>query len=138
MPLDVLQTPARWQASGAAQTTGAPAQAPALQASAVVQGLPSSQGSPLAFGSSPQVPVSASQTEFMQGVEGTQTTGLAPVQVPLTQLSVWVQRFASLQVVPSGAKGSEHCPVVLSQVPATWQASSAEQTTGSSPVQLPA
>lgn len=37
--------------------------------------------------------------------------------------------FPSLQAVPSVATGFEQMPVVLSQVPATWQASLAAHTT---------
>ena len=44
----------------------------------------------------------------------------------------------SLQVVPSAAGGLLHWPVVGSQVPATWQASSAVQTTDAPAVQTPA
>src|SRR5579883_258743 len=55
--------------------------------------------------------------------------GLPPVQVPFWQVSVWVQALPSLQVVPLAAAGLEHWPVVGSQVPATWQGSSALHTT---------
>jgi hypothetical protein len=47
-----------------------------------------------------------------------QTTGLVPVHVPALQVSVWVQAFPSLQVLPSGLTGFEQMPVVESQVPA--------------------
>jgi hypothetical protein len=42
-----------------------------------------------------------------------------------------------LQLVPSGAAGSLHSPVAGSQVPATWQASSAVHTTGFAPTHVP-
>ena len=48
------------------------------------------------------------------------TTGLLPVQVPFWQLSVWVQAFPSLQVVPFAAAGFEQMPVAGLHVPATW------------------
>ena len=41
------------------------------------------------------------------------------------------------QVDPSGAYGSEHTPVRVLQVPATWQESCATQTTGFAPRQIP-
>src|SRR3989441_7020734 len=43
----------------------------------------------------------------------------------------------SLQLVPSGAFGFEHVPVAVLQVPATWHWSSAVQTTGLEPAQVP-
>src|SRR5947208_4312522 len=66
-----------------------------------------------------------------------QTTGFEPVEVPLWQVSVWVQALPSLQAVPLLAFGLEHCPEVGSQVPASWHWSSALQTTGLEPVQVP-
>ena len=48
------------------------------------------------------------------------TTGLPPVQTPDWQVSVCVHALPSLHDVPFGALGFEHCPVVVSQVPATW------------------
>jgi len=48
-----------------------------------------------------------------------------------------VQALPSLQVVPFGAAGLEHWPVLELQVPATWHWSDAAQTTGLLPVQVP-
>src|SRR5438309_31212 len=62
----------------------------------------------------------------------------APVQVPATQLSDWVQALLSLQAMPSVAGGFEQVPVDASQVPATWHWSLAVQTTGFAPTQAPA
>jgi hypothetical protein len=45
------------------------------------------------------------------------TTGLAPAQPPLWQVSVWVQAFPSSQAVPFAFAGFEHCPVDVLQVP---------------------
>jgi hypothetical protein len=67
-----------------------------------------------------------------------QTTGFAPVQVPDWQVSVCVQAFPSLQVVPLVAAGFEHAPVEVLHVPAVWHWSLAVQTTGLLPVQVPA
>ena len=64
-------------------------------------------------------------------------TAFVPVQVPAWQLSVFVQALLSLQAVPSTLFGFEHRPVEVSQVPAVWHWSSAVQTTGLLPVQLP-
>ena len=48
------------------------------------------------------------------------TTGLLAVQLPDWQVSVRVQAFPSLQVVPFGASGFEQAPVEVSHTPATW------------------
>ena len=57
-----------------------------------------------------------------------------PVQIPVRQVSVCVQAFPSLHAVPSGAAGFEQIPVVVLQVPATWQASLGAHTTVSGPI----
>ena len=62
-----------------------------------------------------------------------QPTGLEPAQTPVRQSSFCVQAFPSLHAVPSGAAGFEQIPVVVLQVPATWQASLAVHTTVSGP-----
>ena len=51
----------------------------------------------------------------------------APTQMPAWQASVCVQALPSSQVLPSALTGLSHMPVVGSQVPASWQASSAVQ-----------
>jgi hypothetical protein len=51
--------------------------------------------------------------------------------------SICVQGLLSSQLVPSGAAGFEHMPVVASQVPGLWQESVAAQVTGL-PTQEPA
>jgi hypothetical protein len=48
------------------------------------------------------------------------TTRLLPVQVPLWQVSVWVQALPSLHSVPFPLFGFEHIPVLGLQVPAVW------------------
>jgi hypothetical protein len=63
---------------------------------------------------------------------------LLPVHTPALQASVWVHLLPSLQPVPSGALGLEQAPVVLSQVPATWQASLGEHATAPEPTHFPA
>src|SRR5438046_287852 len=64
-------------------------------------------------------------------------TGLEPVQVPFSQVSVWVQALPSLQVVPLGAAGLEQLPVDVLHVPATWHWSEAGQILGLEPVHAP-
>ena len=66
-----------------------------------------------------------------------QVTGLPPLHTPAIQVSVCVHGLLSLQVVPLGAVGFEHMPVVVSQVPTTWHASMAVQVTGLPPVHTP-
>ena len=51
--------------------------------------------------------------------EAAQTTA-APPHMPSVHWSLVVQGSPSLQAVPSGAAGLEHCPVEGSHVPATW------------------
>jgi hypothetical protein len=64
---------------------------------------------------------------------------LVGVQAPLTHADVAAHRFAlPTHAVPSGATGLEHCPVVASQAPATWQLSLARQVTALDPVHAPA
>src|SRR5439155_1562395 len=138
-PVAVLQVPATWHWSEAVQTTGlVPVQVPLWQVSVCVQGLTSEERvAGLGFGLE-QWPVAVSQgAATWHWSEAVQTTGLEPVQVPLWQVSVWVQALPSLHAVPLLAFGLEHWPVVVSQVPATWHWSEAVQTTGLLPVQTP-
>ena len=64
-------------------------------------------------------------------------TGLAPVQAPAWQVSVWVQALPSEQALPLGLAGFEQAPVLGSQVPAAWHWSEARHTTALAPVQAP-
>src|SRR5437870_5797422 len=138
-PVAVLQVPATWHWSEAVQTTGlAPVQVPLWQVSVWVQALPSLQAVPLlAFGLE-HWPVAELQV-LGRGSwrEGVQTTGVAAVQVPVWEVSVWVQALPSLQAVPLLAFGLEHWPVAVLQVPATWHWSEAVHTPGLAPVQVP-
>src|SRR4051794_10218728 len=105
-----------WHESDAAQTTGVPAHAPALQASACVHAYPSSQGVPFAADGSEHAPVCGSQVPTMwHESDAVHTTGVAPTQEPAWQLSVCVQALPSSQGVPFAADGSEHAPVSRSQ-----------------------
>src|SRR5437879_8131894 len=64
--------------------------------------------------------------------------GFAPTQAPSWQESICVQASPSEQALPSAWFGLEHVPLAGSQIPATWHWSSAVQTTGFAPMQLPA
>src|SRR5436189_17348 len=107
---------------------------------------PSSQSSGVPFTHSPVVgsqvsapsqasPLSQSRRRWSQMC--CSTSQLSVVQVPRWQVSVWVQALPSLHAVPLLAFGLEHWPVAVLQVPATWHWSSAVQTTGFEPVQVP-
>jgi hypothetical protein len=86
----------------AVQTTGFdPVQTPAWQVSVRVQALPSLHGLPSAFAGSPHLPVAVSQVPTLWHWSlAVHTTRLLPVQVPATQVSVWVQALPSLHAVP--------------------------------------
>jgi hypothetical protein len=132
MPVDVSQVPATWHWSRAEQVTGLdPVHVPLWQESVWVQALPSLQAVPLVALGFEHMPVDVSQVPATwHWSRAVHVTGLAPVHVPLTHVSVWVQALPSLQEVPSFAFGFEHTPVDVSQVPATWQESDAVHTTG--------
>jgi len=86
-----------------------------------------------------QAPVAGSQTPTSwQPSLAMQGFCAPPTQAPARQLSALVQAFPSSQGEPSGLIGSEQTPVFASQAPTSWQPSSAAQTTGDAPVQVPA
>jgi len=115
-----------------------PVHTPLWQLSPVVQPLPSLHAVPLGFGGFEHTPVAGSQApSSWHWSEIVQTTGLLPMQTPLSQASLCVQASPSLQAVPLGAAGLEHSPVDGSQVPATWHWSEAVQTTGFEPTHIP-
>src|SRR5437867_3086390 len=115
-----------------------PVQIPDWQVSVCVQALPSLQDVPSAAFGFEQVPVAGLQVPATWHWSlALQTTGLEPVQMPDTHVSVWVQALPSLQVVPSVAFGFEHVPVAGSQVPPTWHWSLAVQMRELEPVQIP-
>jgi len=112
-----------------------------------VQRLPSSQAAPSATGSDgEQAPLGTSQVRCWwhwssawqpSSEEQAQVLTVA-VQRPARQASPAVQERPSSQAAPSVAGGSEHSPVVGSQVPAARQVALGTQVTGSPPVQRPA
>jgi hypothetical protein len=93
-------------------------QTPPLQASFVVQVLPSSHAVPLAFGGLEQRPVDDEHvpTRWQLSI-AVQTTSGFTVQTPDRQVSLCVQRFPWPHQVPSGLIGFEHEPVDGSQSP---------------------
>jgi hypothetical protein len=66
-----------------------------------------------------------------------QVTAPPATQVPDAHISSMSQRLPSLQAVPLGAAGFEHCPVVALHVPATWHWSDAAHVTVPPAVQTP-
>jgi hypothetical protein len=110
---------------------GVPVHAPAIHISdqSKTHRLPSEQGVPSTTATGvEQSPVDGSHVPGRWHVSGaTHVIGFEPMHVPALHWSVWVQRFSSLQAVPSGATGVEQSPVLGSQVPAKWQESDATQ-----------
>jgi len=79
-----------------------PAHVPFVHLSPVVHLSPSSQVVPLAFCTGVgQTPVAVLHAPAVWHWSAVHTTGLLPVHTPALQVSVWVQAFPSLQVVPS-------------------------------------
>src|SRR6185295_12881324 len=138
-PVAPLQVPDAWQSSLAVQTTGfAPVQTPAPQVSVCVHASESSQAVPSGSWGFEQRPVAPLQVPGAWHESlGVHTTGFAPVQTPVAQVSVCVQALKSLQAVPFGFCGFEQMPVAGLQLPASWQESLAAQATGFEPVHTP-
>jgi len=117
----------------------APTQLPVWHVSDCVQELPSLQIAPSALLGLLHVPVPASHVPASwHWSMASQMTGLAPVHVPVWQVSDCVQASPSLQLVPSALFGLLQMPVAGAQVPAVWHWSCALQVTGFAPLQLPA
>lgn len=73
-----------------------------------------------------------------QASRAVQAMGFAPTQIPVWQESVRVHALPSLQGDPFALIGFEQIPVDVLQEPTVWHWSSAEQTTGFAPTQIPA
>src|SRR5881396_435479 len=115
-----------------------PVQSPLRQVSLCVQALPSLHPVPSVLAGSEHAPVAGLQVPAVwHWSEAVQTTRSLPVHTPPWQVSVRVQALPSLHAVPLLAFGLEHWPVAVLQVPASWHWSSALQTTGLEPVQVP-
>jgi hypothetical protein len=105
-----LHVPATWHWSDAVQTTGfAPVHTPLSQVSLCVQASPSLQAVPSAAAGFEHCPFAGLHVPATWHWSlAVQTTGFAPVQTPVWQVSVCVQASASLHAVPSAAAGFEH------------------------------
>src|SRR3989442_2124383 len=103
-------------------------QVPDWQESDWVQASPSVQALPFGLSGLEQVPLAASQVPATwHWSRAAQTTGFAPTQAPAWQVSVCVQAFPSVQVLPSGLYGLAPVPPARSQVPAALHWSSPVQ-----------
>src|SRR5438552_3969258 len=137
-PVAGLQVPGSWHWS-AVQTTGfAPTQLPFWQASSSEQGRAALQAVPLVlFVGAEHMPVAGLQGPGSWHWSAVQATGVAPMQLPIWQVSVCVQALPSLQAVPLVLfVGAEHMSVAGLQGPGSWHWSTV-QTTGFAPTQLP-
>ena len=112
---------------------------PAWQVSLWVQALPSLHAAPSALVGLLQTPVAGAQVPAAWHWScALQVTGLAPLHVPVWQVSLWVQALPSLQAEPSALLGLLQVPLAGSQVPAVWHWSCALQVTGLAPLHVPA
>jgi hypothetical protein len=136
---DVWSSPVAELTTTGPEQEPVPAQTPAVQMSPVVHEFPSLHEAPLAAAGFEHTPDVGSQTPATwHWSEAAQVTTLAPVQVPVWQVSVWVQAFPSLHDDPFALAGFEHVPLVGSQVPALWHWSLAVHVIPFDPVQVPA
>src|SRR5919204_598778 len=121
-----------------ATTFGAPlVQTPPMHVSPAVHALPSLHNEPSGLAGFEQLPVLGSQVPAgWHWSDAVQRTGV-PVHTPAWHVSPVVQALPSLQVVPLALAGLEHCPVVGSQVPATWHVSDGKHTVAVPPWQKP-
>jgi hypothetical protein len=125
IPVAASQLPAIWQAVSGQGTAPAPthmpAWAPPPQLSVGVQALPSLQLVPGSLFGTLHTPSAGSQAagSWHWPPPPVHETAV-PAQAPARQASAFVQRFMSLQVLPSALGGLVQRPVVRSQVPASW------------------
>jgi hypothetical protein len=138
-PVDVLHVPTSWHWSLAVHVTGLlPVHVPDSQVSVCVQAFPSLHVAPFAFAGFEHNPVDVLHvpTSWHWSL-AVHVTGLLPVHVPDSQVSVCVQAFPSLHVVPFAFAGFEHNPVDVLHVPTSWHWSLAVHVTGLLPVHVP-
>jgi len=115
-----------------------PVQVPFSHVSVWVHALPSLHAVPSGFAGFEHIPVAGSHVPAAWHWSwAVHVTGLLPVQLPFSHVSVCVQALPSLHAVPSGFVGFEHVPLAGSHVPASWHWSAAVQVTGSLPVHVP-
>ena len=143
LPVVTLHDPTVQASFIAEQSTGVPAlhcNVCRLHASTPLQGLPSSQSALVWQGhgdlSTVQPPSFSEQVSIEQAMPSLHDCWMPP-HLPALHVSACVQVSPSLQAVPSGLAGLEHCPVFSSQVPARWQLSCAVHATRLAGVQVP-
>src|SRR5204862_86640 len=134
------QVPAVWHWLAAVHTTGlAPTQVPASQASVCVRALGSLQVVPLGLAGLLQAPDAGLQAPAVwHWLAAVHATGLAPTQMPASQVSVCVQALPSSHGAPSSLAGLLQAPVAGLQAPAVWHWSAAVHVTALAPTQMPA
>jgi hypothetical protein len=139
VPVDGSHVPPTWQASLAAHVTGLlPTHAPPWQLSLCVHAFPSLHAVPFAATGFEHAPVDGLHVPApWHWSLAARVTGLPPVRVPFSHVSVCVHAFPSLHAVPFAATGFEHAPVDGLHVPAPWHWSLAAQVTGLLPVHVP-
>ena len=99
---------------------GPPVHTPAWHVSFCVHAFPSLQLVPLAAVGFEHAPVLGLHVPATWHASlAAHVTGFEPVHTPDWQESLWVHAFPSLQLVPFGAVGFEHAPVLGLHVPAT-------------------
>src|SRR5439155_17248026 len=142
-----------WRQAPAVHTSSVHAKSSLVQVSpsptgTLVQPAASAPGAPGVHGARKHSPVSqrpssgscrhspATQLSSVHATPSSHERG-TPVHVPPRQRSPTVQPSASSQEVPSCRVGLLQVPVAGSHVPAVWHVSSAVQTTGLAPTQLP-
>jgi hypothetical protein len=141
--LSALQPPGSTQLSTvhailSSHTMAVPPHTPLVHLSPLVQALLSPQAVLSGLFGFEQTPVAASHVPASWHWSlAEHVTGLAPVQTPVTHVSVLVHRLPSLQAVPSFLTGLLQAPVEVLQVPAVWHWSLAAHVTGLAPVQAP-
>jgi hypothetical protein len=114
-----------------------PTQVPDEHASVRVHALPSLQAVPFVAIGFEQPVAGLHVPAVWHWSLAVQTTGFAPVQVPLWHVSLCVHALPSLHAVPFVATGFEHAPVPVLHVPTVWHVSLAVQVTGLAPVHVP-
>src|SRR5439155_2612915 len=124
-PVDVLHTPALWQASGAAQVTGAVVcvHDPAWQVLMPLHALPSSQLVPLPFAAYSHCPVDVLHTPALWQASGAaQLTGaVVCTHTPAWQVLTPLHRLAAPRLGPLPFAACSHCPLDVLHTPASWQ-----------------
>jgi hypothetical protein len=100
--------------------------------------LPSLHADPFVLAGFEQAPLTASQVPgSWHWSDAVQVLGVPGLHAPARQVSLCVQAFPSLHVVPLAATGFEHTPVDGLHVPAVWHWSDAAHVFGLLLVHMP-